>query len=107
MDRIKGLTPREREVLALLLKGKTNKDVGRLLGISPRTVEVHRTHIREKTATGSLLELVDVTSPVKMAQIALIYQSLNDLQETLADAQVKLHAVRSMVRLIDHKDRPS
>ena len=42
------LTVREKEVMELLLQGWTNKDIGKNLGISPRTVEVHRQHIFEK-----------------------------------------------------------
>jgi FixJ family two-component response regulator len=42
------LTPREREVLAKIAGGASNKEAGRQLGISPRTVEVHRSRIMEK-----------------------------------------------------------
>src|SRR5699024_7313205 len=43
-----GLTPREHEILALLVDGNTNKEVARILDISTRTVETHRTHIMDK-----------------------------------------------------------
>src|SRR5207302_10102906 len=42
------LTPREREVLRLVAERKTNKDVAKLLGISQKTAESHRTPILEK-----------------------------------------------------------
>jgi DNA-binding CsgD family transcriptional regulator len=42
------LTPRETEVLAWLAKGKTNRDIGDILGMSPRTVNKHLEHIYEK-----------------------------------------------------------
>ncbi len=42
------LTPREAEVLAWLAKGKTNRDIGDILGLSPRTVNKHLEHIYEK-----------------------------------------------------------
>jgi DNA-binding NarL/FixJ family response regulator len=42
------LTPRETEVLSWLAKGKTNKDIGDILGMSPRTVNKHLEHIFEK-----------------------------------------------------------
>ena len=52
------LTPREREVLEHLVTGMSNKEVGRQLGISPRTVEIHRSRLMEKMSAGSLAELV-------------------------------------------------
>lgn len=42
------LTPREAEVLSWLAKGKTNRDIGDILGMSPRTVNKHLEHIYEK-----------------------------------------------------------
>lgn len=44
------LTPREREVLQLITNGQSNKEAGRELGISPRTIEVHRALVMEKLA---------------------------------------------------------
>jgi len=52
------LTPREREVMALIVEGRANKVVGLDLGMSVRTVEVHRARIMEKMAVRSLAELV-------------------------------------------------
>lgn len=43
-----GLTPREAEVLFWVIKGKTNKDIGDILGTSPRTVNKHLEHVFEK-----------------------------------------------------------
>ncbi len=51
------LTKRERDVLALLLRGRTNKQVAKEMGISPRTAEVHRRNILQKTRAHNLLEL--------------------------------------------------
>lgn len=42
------LTPRETEVLSWIAKGKTNRDVGEILGLSPRTVNKHLEHVFEK-----------------------------------------------------------
>jgi DNA-binding NarL/FixJ family response regulator len=42
------LTPRETEVLSWIAKGKTNRDVGDILGLSPRTVNKHLEHVFEK-----------------------------------------------------------
>ena len=56
--RAAALTPREREVMALVVAGHSNKEVARKLAVSPRTVEVHRLHMMEKMGAGSLAELV-------------------------------------------------
>lgn len=52
------LTPREREVMQLLAEGKSNKEIGVLLGITPKTAETHRTHIMAKLGLHSMSELV-------------------------------------------------
>lgn len=56
-ERLTGLTEREREILALAVAGQPNKEIARQLGISYRTVEVHRSRILLKTGAGSLIEL--------------------------------------------------
>ncbi|MGB7285304.1 MAG: response regulator [Salaquimonas sp.] len=54
------LSEREREVLVLLVRGDQNKVVAKKLGISPRTVEVHRARIMQRLGLGSFAELVRV-----------------------------------------------
>ena len=57
-ERLDSLTPREREVLALVTSGKANKVMAADLGLSQRTVEIHRAHVMEKMAASSIAQLV-------------------------------------------------
>jgi two-component system response regulator FixJ len=57
-ERMAALSPREREVLELLIAGKPNKLIARDLGLSPRTVEVHRARLMARLGVGSLAEAV-------------------------------------------------
>lgn len=52
------LTPREREIAALLVEGKTSKLIARQVGLSPRTVEMHRARLMRKFAASTSSELV-------------------------------------------------
>jgi two-component system response regulator FixJ len=59
--RIAGLTPREREVMALMAKGHATKSIARLLGASPRTIDVHRARVFRKLQVDTLPDLVHLT----------------------------------------------
>ena len=59
-QRLERLTEREREILALIAAGHQNRDIAAQLGISPRTVEVHKARIMEKLECRSLAELIRV-----------------------------------------------
>jgi FixJ family two-component response regulator len=55
---LESLTPREREVLDLMTQGKQNKAIAQDLGVSPRTIEIHRARVMEKMSAQSVAELV-------------------------------------------------
>lgn len=57
-ERYAQLSDREREVLALIVAGLTNKEIGRSLQLSPRTVETHRANLFAKLETQSLAQLI-------------------------------------------------
>jgi two-component system response regulator FixJ len=57
-ERARRLSPREREVMALVVAGSSSKEAARRLGISVRTVEAHRTHVMHKMGASNLAELV-------------------------------------------------
>mgnify|MGYP006289825383 FL=1 len=52
------LTPREHEVMRAVVAGLSNKAIARCLGLSPKTVEIHRARVMEKTESRNLSELV-------------------------------------------------
>jgi FixJ family two-component response regulator len=52
------LSAREREVMELIVKGLHNRRIAEELGISPRTVEVHKARVMEKLGVKNLVELV-------------------------------------------------
>jgi len=57
---IENLSPRETQVFLELIKGHQNKEIGRMLSLSPRTIEVHRTHIYKKLEAANLADLVRI-----------------------------------------------
>ena len=59
------LSPREREVLGMVVTGLLNKQIAAELGISELTVKTHRAHIMEKMRAGSLAELVHFTDRLR------------------------------------------
>jgi len=66
-DRFESLTPREREVLALVASGKPNKVMAADLGLSQRTVEIHRARVMEKMGVSSLAQLVRIVMDLNAA----------------------------------------
>jgi FixJ family two-component response regulator len=60
--RLRLLTDREREVMEWVVKGLSSKAIAQQLGISSRTVEVHRGHLLDKLAIGSIAELMHLVN---------------------------------------------
>jgi len=63
--RYESLTPRETEVMAMVVKGCANKVIAMDLGVSQRTVELHRARVMQKMAVRSLAELVRLAELVE------------------------------------------
>jgi FixJ family two-component response regulator len=61
-NRMQSLTPRERQVLDLVVAGETNKGVARHLDISEKTVEIHRANVMQKMRAKSLADLVKMAT---------------------------------------------
>jgi FixJ family two-component response regulator len=60
------LTPREREVMALVVRGMLNKQIAFALGISEKTVKIHRGRVMEKMNASSFADLVRATEKIDM-----------------------------------------
>jgi two-component system, LuxR family, response regulator FixJ len=67
-ERFESLTPREREVLTLMARGKPNKVMAAELGVSQRTVEIHRARVMEKSGADSLAQLVRMVMDLEAEQ---------------------------------------
>ncbi|WP_372786199.1 response regulator FixJ [Phenylobacterium sp.] len=59
--RIESLTPRERQVLEMIMQGSSNKVIAANLSISPRTVEIYRANVMSKMRADSLSDLIRMT----------------------------------------------
>ena len=65
--RYDALTPRERQVLDLVVQGRLNKQIAADLDLSQKTIEVHRAHVMEKMGAASLAELVRMAVNLEQA----------------------------------------
>ena len=67
--RVELCTPREHDVMRLLVRGLPNKGIAETLGISPRTVEIHRAHVMEKMQADSLPDLVRMIASIEANEV--------------------------------------
>jgi FixJ family two-component response regulator len=65
-ERYQTLTPREREVMALVVSGLLNKQIASEIGASEATVKIHRGNMMQKMLAGSLIELVRMADKLKL-----------------------------------------
>jgi len=70
-SRLKRLSPREREVMALVVKGEPNKRIAVELSISEKTVKVHRHRVMEKMEAASLADLVRLAGAVPAGGVSV------------------------------------
>lgn len=66
-ERLDALTAREREILVLAAAGMPNKEIARRLGISHRTVEIHRARVMQKTGAANVIELSRIAAACGLA----------------------------------------
>lgn len=61
LERLSDLSVRQRQVMQLAAEGRTNKEIGLKLGISPRTVEIYRAQVMQRMGASSLADLVRIS----------------------------------------------
>lgn len=67
-SRLAALTPREREVMYLVVEGRPSREIAVALGLSCRTVEVHRTHLMDKAQVRSVAELARMVTLLALTE---------------------------------------
>jgi FixJ family two-component response regulator len=66
-ERYNALTVREREVMALVVSGKLNKQIASEIGASEATIKIHRANVMQKMQAGSIVELVRFADKLKLS----------------------------------------
>ncbi|MGA9667145.1 MAG: response regulator [Gallionella sp.] len=68
-SRLEKLTGREREVMMLAVAGQSSKEIAATLGISHRTVDIHRAHVMQKTGAANLMQLARIANAIESRKI--------------------------------------
>jgi FixJ family two-component response regulator len=79
-NRLKTLTPRERDVLNQVVSGQLNKEIASELGITIRTVKEHRRRVMEKMEATSLAELVTMVVAARLHETGMPNQATRSLR---------------------------
>jgi two-component system, LuxR family, response regulator FixJ len=79
-NRLKTLTPRERDVLNQVVSGQLNKEIASELGITIRTVKEHRRRVMEKMEATSLAELVTMVVAARLQETGMPNQATRSLR---------------------------
>jgi FixJ family two-component response regulator len=69
-ERFESLTPREREIFALMISGRRNKQIAAQVGLSEMTVKVHRSHVMQKMRANSVVDLVRMADQLGVSTTA-------------------------------------
>jgi RNA polymerase sigma factor (sigma-70 family) len=69
-QRLEQLTPREREIMKLVVTGRLNKQIAAEVGLSEMTVKVHRSHVMQKMRASSLVDLVRMADKLGITKTA-------------------------------------
>ena len=94
-DRIATLTPREREVFELVIRGDTNKLAARALGCTERTVKAHRHRVMEKTRVQSVVELVSLAERIGVFELVAPRSSMaGPVNKAVTENLPNLHIAR-------------
>lgn len=78
LARIGHLSPRERQVFDLMVRGKSNKMIAMALSVSVKTVEDHRAAVLKKTGAGTIADVIDIAGNIEGATKRHVHPSSND-----------------------------
>lgn len=97
------LTIREEEVIRYLKQGKTNREIGQIMGVKEKTVKFYIMHINMKLKTKNRLEIVAVTSngvvDIRLASLDSLNKNLEQLSNTILKQSTRISELESALLL--------